>query len=54
MKLGLVFMVLFGIKSPGWNLAVAKLLATSQPLSHKEGTSNSGLGLPLGMFGKLH
>lgn len=42
------------LKSPGWNLAIEKLLAISQPLSYSEGTGDAGLGPLLGMSGKSH
>lgn len=48
---------LFGIKllkSPGWNLAIERLIARSQPLSYSEGTGNTGLGPLLGMSDKSH
>lgn len=57
MHLGLGFGALLGIKqlkSPGWNLARVKRLATSQPLSYSKDTGNAGLEPPLGILGKQH
>ena len=39
---------------PRLELSCSKTLSNKQALSYREGTSNSGLGPPLGMFDKSH